>query len=217
MRIFSAGNLTDADFDQILSFLRSGGVIGFPTDTAYGLGADPYNDAALRRIFAIKGRPETKPILLLVDSMEMVERIAVVSREARLLAEHFWPGPLTMVLPALDNAPRTLTAGGRSIGVRMPDAPFARRLTSALAKPVTATSANRSSRPACVTAEEVQAQLGAELDVLIDGGALPARGGSTVLDLTTDPPLLVREGPTSLKSLNEILSGRILRKTDSTQ
>src|SRR4051812_26078680 len=118
MQTFDAANLSDRDFDQILSFLRAGGVIGFPTDTAYGLGADPFQESAIRRIFEIKGRPESKPILVLVDSMTMLSRIAEcssVSGITELLARRFWPGPLTLILPVLssdsENVSRLVTAG----------------------------------------------------------------------------------------------------------
>src|SRR5690554_3964930 len=100
MRRFDARQLHEEDFTVILSFLRAGGVIAFPTDTAYGLGADPFNLLAVRRIFEIKRRPEDKPILLLVNSIEMATRLAEISEEARLLMDRFWPGALTLVLPA---------------------------------------------------------------------------------------------------------------------
>src|SRR5215470_10024387 len=105
MQLFDAASLSDGALEQILSFLRAGGVIAFPTDTAYGLGADPFNDRAVRRIFEIKGRPETKPILLLVNSMEMANRVATFSDKAMALAERFWPGPLTMILHARKSVP----------------------------------------------------------------------------------------------------------------
>src|SRR6185436_272246 len=125
MQLFDAATLSNAAFEEILSFLRAGGVIGFPTDTAYGLGADPFNETAVRRIFEIKGRAEDKPILLLVDSVEMARSVASVPDKALALAERFWPGPLTMVLPALPNVPSLVTAGTGTIGIRWPDAGFA--------------------------------------------------------------------------------------------
>src|SRR3954469_11285713 len=100
MKLFNAAGLLSEAFEEILSFLRAGGVIGFPTDTAYGLGADPFSVPAVRRIFEIKGRPEDKPILLLVNSIEMAQSVAAVSETALAVAARFWPGPLTMILPA---------------------------------------------------------------------------------------------------------------------
>src|SRR5262245_20416780 len=211
MQLFEATALSDGAFEQILSFLRAGGVIGFPTDTAYGLAADPFNESAIRRIFEIKGRPETKPILLLVDSLSMLQGLAEVSEVALTLPKHFWPAPLTMILPALGNVPRLLTAGTSGIGVRWPAAVFAISLIQLYGKPITATSANRTGMPAAVTAEEVSAQLKGDLEMLVDGRRLPARGGSTVLDLTHASPLLLRDGPISFETLNEVLQGSLRR------
>jgi L-threonylcarbamoyladenylate synthase len=205
MKLFDAAVLSPEAFEEILSFLSAGDVIGFPTDTAYGLGADPFNETAVRRIFEIKGRPEDKPILLLVNSMEMADRVARVSNNVMTLAERFWPGPLTMILPARENVPSTVTAGTGTIGIRWGKASFAEKLIGAWDRPITATSANRSGMPSTVTAAEVQGQLEGRLDLLIDGGALPTRGGSTLLDLTVMPPKVLREGPISAAELNDVL------------
>ena len=215
MQVFEVASLTDAGFTQILSFLREGGVIGFPTDTAYGLGADASNESAVRKIFEIKGRPETKPILLVVDSSAMAERMAELPDAAHVLAAKLWPGPLTLVLPARAHVSTVLTAGTGGIGVRWPEAPFATRLANALGRPVTATSANRSGMPAAVTAAEVQTQLEGQLEMIVDGGTLPVRGGSTLLDLTQDPPALLREGPVTYDAIKEILPN--CRKTGTTE
>jgi len=205
MQLFDAGTLSDGALEQILSFLREGGVIAFPTDTSYGLGADPFNDAAVRQIFAIKGRPETKPILLLVDSMEMAGRVAALSDRATALAERFWPGPLTMILPARENVPSVVTAGTGTVGIRWGNAPFTQRLIGAFDRPITATSANRAGMPSTITASEVRKQLGDSIDVIIDGGTLPSRGGSTLLDLTAVPARLLREGPIAEAELSDVL------------
>jgi L-threonylcarbamoyladenylate synthase len=205
MQLFDATNLSDGAFEKILSFLRSGGVIAFPTDTAYGLGADPYNDGAVRRIFELKGRPETKPILLLVNSVAMARSISILSERALALAKRFWPGPLTMILPAREAVPEFVTAGTGTVGIRWPNAAFALRLVDALNQPITATSANRSGMPASVTAAEVCAQFGDTIDVVVDGGVLPARGGSTLLDLTATPARILREGPIAEAELSEML------------
>lgn len=205
MQLFDVASLTDGALEQILSFLRAGGVIAFPTDTAYGLGADPFNDAAVRRIFEIKGRAETKPILVLVNSLEMASSIAVLSDRALSLARRFWPGPLTMILPALPSVPASVTAGTGTIGVRWPDTAFTQRLLAGFGKPITATSANRSGLPSAVTIPEVHEQLGESVDLLIDGGELPARGGSTLIDLTETPARLLREGPIAEAALSDVL------------
>ena len=224
MQIFDAGNLTAGDFDQILSFLRAGGVIGFPTDTAYGLGADPFSDSAVRRIFELKGRSETKPILVLVDSLAMLRQLVAwpdVSESAKTLAQRFWPGPLTMILPALATVPRLVTAGTGTIGVRWPKAPFATSLVRAFGKPLTATSANKSGQPSTASAAEVRRQLGMDLELLIeirnevpngeshDSGVLAAPAGSTLLDMSGRTPKILREGPVSRDALCEALNGNI--------
>jgi L-threonylcarbamoyladenylate synthase len=205
MQLFDAAGLSDGAFEQILSFLRAGGVIGFPTDTSYGLGADPFNESAVMKIFEIKGRPEGKPILLLVDSLAMASTVCDLSDQARALGERFWPGPLTMILPALENVPSFVTAGSGNVGVRWPSSDFALRLVRALGHPITATSANRSGIPSSVTAVEVCEQFGESLELVIDGGKLPARGGSTLLDLTEARPRVLREGPIPESELSEVL------------
>src|SRR6185295_13654379 len=111
MQLFEAASLSGGALEQILSFIRAGGVIGFPTDTAYGLGADPWNETAIRQIFRIKGRPDAKPILLLINSFDMLQQVASIPEDLHRLAASFWPGPLTMILPALDTIPNAVTAG----------------------------------------------------------------------------------------------------------
>lgn len=205
MQLVDAACLSDGALEQILSFLRAGGVMGFPTDTAYGLGADPFNETAVRRIFEIKGRPETKPILLLVDSIAMARGIAHFSETALALAERFWPGPLTMILPASAGVPPAVTAGTGTVGVRWADTAFTQRLLGAFSQPITATSANRSGLPSTISAAEVREQLGESIELLIDGGELPVRGGSTLLDLTETPARLLREGPIGEAALSDVL------------
>ena len=205
MQLFDATTLSDEAFEEILSFLRSGGVIAFPTDTAYGLGADPFSEQAVRRIFELKGRPETKPILLLVNSIAMARTVASLSDTALALAKRFWPGPLTMILPALDVVPPFVTAGTATVGLRWANAAFAGRLLDAWNYPITATSANRSGMPSSITVTEVLEQFDTAIDVVIDGGELPARGGSTLLDLTGTRPRILREGPIAEAELSEIL------------
>jgi L-threonylcarbamoyladenylate synthase len=211
MEVFHTDRISESDFNTILAVLHRGGVIGFPTDTAYGLGADPFNESAIKRIFHIKQRQETKPILLLVDSIRMAESVSRPAAAFYALAERFWPGPLTMILQA-SSLSESVTAGTGTIGLRWAAAGFATSLVTHFEQPVTATSANRSSMPSAVSCDEVRSQLGTSLDVLIDGGVLPVRGGSTLLDLVSDPPVLLREGPISFESLSEFFGGNIRRQ-----
>jgi len=212
VKVFSAEKLHDAAYDEIALLLRSGCVIGYPTDTAYGLGVDPFNEAAVDRIFHIKQRVETKPILLVVDSVAMAESVTQPCDAFYPLAHKFWPGPLTVILRADASVPANVTARTKTIGVRWPIAHFATTMAARFGKPITATSANRSGMPSAVTAEEIRAQLGDSIDVLIDGGSLPTRAGSTLVDLTVDPPVLVREGPIRFESLHDFFKGRIRRQ-----
>jgi L-threonylcarbamoyladenylate synthase len=212
VKVFRTETLTDNGYTEIVSLLNSGGVIGFPTDTAYGLGADPFNEAALERIFEIKGRPEFKPVLLLVDSVAMAKSLTrAVPAVFYAVVEKFWPGPLTIIVPSHKALSPKLTAGTNTVGIRFPVAPFASELIRHFKKPLTATSANRSGAPSTVTADDVRSQLGTNIDALVDGGLLPARGGSTLLDLTNDPPVMLREGPITFESLAEFFQGRIRR------
>jgi L-threonylcarbamoyladenylate synthase len=212
MEVFHTDRLSESDFSTILAILRRGGVIGFPTDTSYGLGANPFDEDAIDRIFRIKQRSETKPILLLVNSIHMAETLSRPADVFSPLVQRFWPGPLTLVVPAVPSLSDKVTAATRTVGLRWPAADFATTLIGRFGLPITATSANRSTRASAVTAEEVRIQLGSSLDALIDGGTLPVRGGSTLLDLTSDPPVLLREGPISFDSLSEFFGGRIKRQ-----
>jgi L-threonylcarbamoyladenylate synthase len=205
MQLYDAASLSDGGLEKILSFLRAGGVIAFPTDTAYGLGADPFQEEAVQQIFRIKGRPEAKPILLLVNSIAMAESVASLSSREFELAKRFWPGPLTMVVPARSTVPNIVTAGTGTIGIRWPDAAFARRLIDAFERPITATSANRTGMPSAITVAEIREQLQDSVDLIVEGGTLPTRGGSTLLDLTEVPARLLREGPIPRAELSDVL------------
>jgi L-threonylcarbamoyladenylate synthase len=211
VKVFRTEDAQDA-YDEIVSLLRAGGIIAFPTDTAYGLAADPFNETAVDRIFKIKGRPETKPILLLVDAVMMAESIARPTDAFYRVVEAFWPGPLTIIVQAAASLPARVTSGTKTVGLRWPIAAFATALVSRFGGPITATSANRSGMPSPVTAEEVRRQLGDSVEALVDGGLLPSSVGSTLLDLTVDPPVLLREGPLSFEALAEFFEGRIRRR-----
>ena len=179
--------------------LARGGLVAFPTETFYGLAAHAMSAAAVARIFEVKGRPGGKPVLVLVDSIAMVEVVAsrVPPRARELMAAH-WPGALTLVLPARNEVPVEVTAGSGTIGVRLSPHPLARALVSALGAPITAPSANPSGAPPPTTAEAVHGYFGDRLDVILDGGATAGGAPSTVLDVTVDPPRLVRAGAVRL-------------------
>jgi L-threonylcarbamoyladenylate synthase len=175
--------------------LRRGGLVALPTETFYGLGAHAFDPAAVARIFELKSRPAEKPLLVLVDSLAMAERVTrEFSAQARRLATRYWPGPLTLVLPAHPSVPAALTAGTGTIGVRLPGHAVARALVAALGAPVTAPSANPHGGESPRTADEVIAALGRGIDLVLDAGATPGGPASTILALTGAAPAVLRPG-----------------------
>ncbi len=175
--------------------LRRGGLVAFPTETVYGLGANALDGAAVARIFAAKGRPASNPVIVHVADIAEVAAVAAAwPDEARRLAGRFWPGPLTLVLPRGPAVPDVVTAGGPTVAVRLPAHPVARQLIAAAGVPLAAPSANRSSHLSPTRAEHVLRDLDGRIDLILDGG--PTTGGieSTVLDLTSRPARLLRPG-----------------------
>ena len=175
--------------------LRVGRLVAFPTETVYGLGANALDPSAVKRIFEAKGRPATNPLIVHVTGPAQAQELAAVwPRAAEALAQHFWPGPLTLVLPRTLRVCDEVTGGGPTVALRMPAHPVALALLEAAGVPIAAPSANRSSRLSPTTAQHVVRQLGGLIDIILDAG--PCRGGieSTVLDLTTLPPRILRPG-----------------------
>ncbi len=190
--------------------LRKGFLVAYPTETFYGLGAAPRVPEAVERVFEAKGRPEKMALPLIVGDDSAV---LLCAREfppgAQRLASAFWPGPLTLVLQAADDLPTRLLGGGHTVGLRISPHPVASGLARALGGPIIATSANRSGHPAPSSAEEVQQVLGDSVAMILDGG--PTIGGlsSTVLDLSTEPPRMIRCGAVPLADLERILGRRL--------
>ncbi|HEV2973264.1 MAG TPA: L-threonylcarbamoyladenylate synthase [Pirellulales bacterium] len=175
--------------------LRRGGLVAFPTETVYGLGANALDPAAVARIFAAKGRPANNPLIVHVASVEQARELAAGwPKTAERLAARFWPGPLTLVLPKQPIVPELVTAGAATVGLRIPAHPIARALIEAAGVPIAAPSANRSNAISPTTAEHVLKSLGAEVDIVLDGGRTSGGLESTVLDLDSDPPRLLRPG-----------------------
>ena len=184
--------------------LRSGGVIAFATDTLYGLGADVFSQPALEKVFAIKGRPAGQPLPVLVSSWEQVEMAAGdISPMAERLASRFWPGALTLVLKGLPQLPRLVTGGGDTVAVRMPNHPVPLALAEGLGRPITGTSANRSGQPDIKNLGSLSVELGHEVDFVVKAGPSPAGIASTIVDLTTGEPRLIREGAIPFQSILE--------------
>lgn len=193
--------------------LRRGGLVAFPTETVYGLGANALAAAAVRGIFAAKGRPATNPLIVHVADAAMVRVLAADwPPRAAALAGAFWPGPLTLVLPRTAAVPDAVTGGGPTVAVRWPAHPVALALIRAAGVPLAAPSANRSTELSPTRAEHVLAGLAGRIDLILDGGPTAAGIESTVVDATTDPPTLLRPGPISLAQLETVV-GRIRLRT----
>ncbi len=182
-------------FAEAVAVLRTGGIIAYPTETFYGLGVDARQEAALEKIFAVKGRNARNPVSVIVGAAEEAALLAGAMPEAaRILMKKFWPGPLTLVVAAALWVSPLLTGGSGKIGVRLSSHAVATRLARGIAAPLTATSANRSGGPECTTAEEVIRVFGNRLDAVIDSGPTSGGLGSTVLDVTVTPPAVLRHG-----------------------
>ncbi|MCD6480369.1 threonylcarbamoyl-AMP synthase [Candidatus Bathyarchaeota archaeon] len=184
--------------------IRLGGVVIYPTDTVYGLGCDPANVDATRRICEIKGRAD-KPLPLACSDVEAAKRIVEFNPIAEKLAERFWPGPLTMVLPAKVDYPIWVTHGARTLGVRVPGHPVARRLAKLSGGVIVTTSANKSGEPPPKTALEAAEQIGEEVDLILDAGPAPLKQPSTVLDLSGDELWIIRPGPIKAEDIKKTL------------
>ena len=185
-----------------VDILRAGGLVGFPTETVYGLGADARDPLAVRRIFAAKGRPATNPLIVHVASAAVGRRyVTAWPADAERLAAAFWPGPLTIVLPRDGSIAEEVSAGRGTVGVRVPNHPVALALLAAFDGPVAAPSANRANHVSPTTAEHVRTELGDRVDLVLDGGPCAVGIESTVVDLTGPRPALLRPGGVSRAEL----------------
>jgi len=182
------------EIEKGVKILQKGGVIALPTDTVYGLGADAFNSTAVERIYEIKNRPKHRQLPLLIADVERLMTLAdPIPEIAWFLARRFWPGGLTLVLPKTDSLP-TYLAPESTIAVRVPDHPICLAIIQHLGNPIIGTSANISGQPAALTAEEVGQQLGGKIDFIINGGKCPGGKESTVVDVTREPPIILRQG-----------------------
>ena len=184
------------------AIISRGGVIAYPTETIYGLGADATNEQAIRKIFEIKGRNFSNPVSLIIGRREDVHPLVrAIPETAQKLMDAFWPGPLTIVFEAAGCVSPLLTANTGKIGIRLSGHDTARQIALAAGKPLTATSANLSGLPECATADEVIAQLGDRLDAVVDLGNTSGTAGSTIIDTTTEQPVILRAGVISREEI----------------
>jgi L-threonylcarbamoyladenylate synthase len=202
--------MTSEECQRASEVLRSGGLVAFPTETVYGLGADASNDAAVRRLFAVKGRPTDHPLIVhLGDAKQLDEWGATVPVTARLLAEAFWPGPLTMLVQGSSLVSAVVTGGRPTVGLRVPDHPVAQELLRSFGGGVAAPSANRFGRVSPTTAAHVLSDLGDDVDMILDGGSCRVGVESTIVDLTAEVPVVLRTGGVSLDRLAEVLGHEV--------
>jgi L-threonylcarbamoyladenylate synthase len=197
--------------------IRSGALVAFPTETVYGLGADATNGEAVARVFDAKGRPTFNPLIVHVLGLEQAEAIGTFSPTARRLAEAFWPGPLTLVVPRRETTDISdlVSAGLPTIALRAPDHPVARALLKEAQRPIAAPSANRSGHVSATRAEHVAADLGERAAVILDGGPTAHGLESTVLSLVGPTPVLLRPGAVPAETIEQVIGAPLLRRTET--
>ncbi|MEU7407802.1 L-threonylcarbamoyladenylate synthase [Streptomyces sp. NPDC042638] len=194
------------DIEKAAGVLSAGGLVALPTETVYGLGANAEDSAAVSRIFQAKGRPPSHPLIVHIGSAEQLDDwVQDVPRPARLLAEHFWPGPLTLVLRRGPRVPLEATGGLETVAVRVPDHPVALALLAAFGGGVTAPSANRFGQVSPTTADHVRAELGDAVDFVLDGGSCEVGVESTIVDVTSGIPSILRPGGVTREDLEAVL------------
>ena len=196
------------DIENAAEIVKGGGIVAYPTDTVYGLGCDPHNARALKRLISVKGRRK-KPLPILVASPRAADRIAVMDRRARALASKFWPGPLTLVLEPRVRFPKSLTLGRKTIAVRCPEDRTALKLIRRCGGLLTGTSANLTGQPPCVSATMVRRCLGDRIDAVVDGGPSPRRVGSTIVRIDSRGVTILRKGPIRNEQVKRTLSSAL--------
>ena len=202
----NAGNIGMAKVNKAAGIIKEGGLVAFPTETVYGLGADALNPKAVVRIFEAKNRPLDDPLIVhITEKKDLFTLAKDISDTAHELAREFWPGPLTLVLKKYESIPDIVTAGLDTVAIRMPANEVALSLIRAAGRPIAAPSANLFGRPSPVTAQQVLEDLGGRIDMVIDGGKTSIGVESTVLDLTQEIPTILRPGGISIERLKEII------------
>ena len=199
-------HIKDEELGEAAGILRSGGLVAFPTETVYGLGGNALDEDAAGKIYAAKGRPSDNPLIAHVSCMEEVAPLVKEIPEAgRKLMEAFWPGPLTMIFPKSDKVPYGTTGGLDTVAIRMPDDPVANRLIALAGVPVAAPSANTSGRPSPTTADHVWQDMNGRIEMIIDGGPVGIGVESTIVDVSSAVPAVLRPGAITMEMLAEVL------------
>jgi len=189
-------------------WILNGAIVAVPTDTLYGLAVDPFRSDAVRRLFAVKGRPADRAVpLIAADAAQVTEQLAPLPPPAARLAQRFWPGPLTVLVAASAALAREVDGGTGTVGVRVPNHGVARAIAEACGRPITATSANISGEPATANPDDVERMLGDRIDLLIDTGPLAGGLPSTIVDVTSGEPRLVRAGAVGWDEIERCLHG----------
>lgn len=202
------------DIEKAAEIIRSGGLVAFPTETVYGLGANALDENAVKRAYEAKGRPSDNPLILHVCDAAMADAIVELNWRARFLMEKFWPGPLSLVLNAKPVVPKRTRGGLETAAIRMPDNKITLELIKASGVPIAGPSANTSGRPSPTDARTVREDLGCKVDMVLDGGRCEVGLESTVLDVTTETPVLLRPGGISKEALEEALGTEVLLPSD---
>ena len=198
--------LTEKDLPQAAEIIRRGGLVGIPTETVYGLGANGLDPKAVSRIFEAKGRPQDNPLILHITDVSWLERYCKeIPLTAYKLAEAYWPGPMTMILPRKDMVPDAVTAGLDTVGMRCPSHILCHELIRLADVPIAAPSGNTSGRPSPTTADHMREDMDGKIDAIVDGGPCSVGVESTIIDLTCTPPRLLRPGGISLEQLRAVL------------
>lgn len=202
----------EREIEKAAAILRAGGLVAFPTETVYGLGADAANPQAVRKIFIAKGRPQDHPVIVhLPDSSHLEHWAEEISPAARALAKRFWPGPLTLILRRAKRVSDAVSGGQDTVGLRVPAHPVAQALLKAFASGIAAPSANRFGRVSPTLAEHVRGELGAQVDMVLDGGPCPVGIESTIVDMSSAHPALLRPGKITAVEIEAVLGTALYR------
>jgi L-threonylcarbamoyladenylate synthase len=206
VKVKSAQLNLEKQIEKAVAILKNGGLVAYPTDTVYGLGTCLADTKAVDRIFQVKGRPKGMALpILLADISQIRDIVTSVPQIALRLADEFFPGALTIILPKSGTVPDIITGGGNTVAFRIPNHAVPLALINGLGKPIVGTSANLNGQPSALTAKEVEAQIGDKIDMVIDGGRCPGGVESTVIDLSGEKPIIRRQGAITVERLRKIL------------